>query len=87
MSDLIMRQEHMLVVEQRGDDPAAVARKPYRVTRYAKGTEDKALAGLTDWEENRQGVLDSGTGQYILNWTAHIEQRIVTETPWERLVL
>lgn len=78
------RQEWRLVVEQRGDALEALDRKPYRTAYYAKKDSEKALAGLKDWEENKQKILDSGAG-YIVNWSAHVEGRVVTETPWERL--
>jgi hypothetical protein len=79
-----MRIEYNLVVEQRNTEPEAPDRKPYLTKHYAKKNEERALAGLADWDENKANILASGA-TYIVNWTAHVESRIVTETPWERL--
>ena len=79
-----MRQEHRLAVEQRGDDPLAAERKPYRTSYYPHATEDKALVALAEWEASKQNILNAEEN-YIVNWTAHIEQRMVRLTPWERL--
>ena len=84
MSADLIKQEWNLVVEQRGVDPTAVHREPYLTARYPKKSEEKALAGLADWEDNKQRILDSGAG-YVVNWTAHVERRKITATPWERL--
>ncbi len=82
MSSLI-KQQWRLVVEQRGDDPMAIDRKPYRTVYFPKTSEEKAIKGLADWEENKARILGT-EADYIVNWTAYIEHRLVTEGPWER---
>lgn len=87
MSADLIKQEWRLVVEQRGDDPAAIDRKPYRTVHFPKATEEKAIKGLADWEENKQNILDAADGRisYVVNWAAYVEGRQVRETPWVKL--
>lgn len=78
------RTEWDLVIEQRADGFANIVRKPYRTNRFKKHSLEKALKGLADWEERKQEVLGTGA-TFMENWTAHIETRTVTETPWKKL--
>ncbi len=83
-ADIVSGAEWRLVVEQRGEEPSALDRSPYFIKHYSKGDGEKALKALADWKETKQKVIDNGA-EFMKNWSAHIETRTVTETPWERL--